>query len=727
MPQQQRRNHLWLVATLLASSAAALAAPSVPAGGQAPRPGDSVRALIHQLTDSESTPPQREQAARRILEQTGDAAIASLAAVLEDDTNPRAQLAVARVLCTDPTPHPALAAPLRHLVGADRTLTETAIQALSNFSDSTAALTQLTELAASRQQREATRLLAISALGNIAQKPAAEFLIKLLSAEQETPRLQAAADDALVAMTGRTEYGRDPQQWLVWWSANAPRPESEWRAEVLANQASRYARLRVRYDELAREAEVFMTEHYQATAPEQQQDLLLRYLRSPNPQIRSFGARLVREEAVAARKVPDQAREYLTQMIGDGDRAVRLSSAAALHAINDPGALSHLLDQIAREQDPDVRGALAAPLASIGDLKAVPVLRMLLHDRYTTAAAAAAAALREMGPTIREKDAAVATEIADELRSLYEQTPPGPGTLALREAMVEAMVPLRSKPLMQTFYRLLRETSSVRIRWAALRALGELGDPQSADTIARYLDDRESGVRLEAVRAVGRTAPAEHAEELYRRLSPTVETDAIVREEAWKVLEASFARISLEQLPGWDNRFAQEPARRLPVLRALIEGYTRTRDAESLASAQQRAGVASMELNQPADAAAFFKPALDYWQRRDLQHMLSEQLADQYLQALLRARQYAEAVRIAGELVKGQVSYQQTAGVNFKNELERLQQAGRSADCLGLIEQIRKMEPPLAAQYQEIIAPIEQSLRRATTQEVAKDVALPLK
>ena len=98
------------------------------------------------------------------------------------------------------------------------------------------------------------------------------------------------------------------------------------------------------------------------------------------------------------------------------------------------------------------------------------------------------------------------------------------------------------------------ESSSTRIRWAAFRALGELRNPKSADTIARYLEDRESGVRLEAVRSVGKTSPSEHAEELYRRMNPVEETDASVREEAWNVLQTTFTTLPLDQLPTWIQR-----------------------------------------------------------------------------------------------------------------------------------------------------------------------------
>lgn len=681
--------------------------------------------LANVLSDGDTSAAQREEAARRLLQQPSEASLRAIRAALEDVASPRTQLAAARALAGEVNPDASLAASLKLLIGPDRQLTEAAIQALSSFKDNAEALRQLVQLAGSRQQREAVRLTAVAALGNMVEKPAAEFLVSLLTREEETQPVHTAAANALVAMTGHTEYGRDPQQWLRWWSENAQRPDAQWRAEILANQASRYSQLRVRYDELVREAESFLSEQYTTAAPAQQQELLLRYLRSSNAQVRSVGAKIVRDEAMAARRIPQQARDYLVQMIADTDRGVRLSAAAALHAINDPQALTPLLEQIVREQDPEVRAALAAPLGSIGDLRAVPVLRKLLHDPYTTTASAAAAALRELGPTLREKSPADATEIAQELRTLLEETPPGPGTLALRESLVEAMVPLRSRPLMSTFYRLLRETSSVRIRWAALRALGELGDPQSADTIVRYLEDRENGVRLEAIRALGKTSPADHAEALYRRLSPANESDSNVRDEAWKVLEPAFAKLSLEQLPDWVRRFADEPARRLAVLRALIDGYTRSKNAELLAATQQKAGAAEIELNQPADAAAFFKPAFEYWQKRDPEHMVTEQLAEQYLLALLRGRQYADAARFSGELVKGRASYQQTVGVTIRGELDRLQKLSRLADCLALLEQMRKMTPPLAPHYAEDFAQLEVELRRASTQESPTAPAVP--
>lgn len=702
------------------------------------RTDEDTQALVSRLKDPDAAVAQREEAARRLLQRPGEQALIALRSVMEDPANPRGQLAVARAIAMQANPDPALVAPLEGMIGPDRALSEAAIDALSNFKDNPVALHLLTTLAGARQQREAMRLLAIRGIANVAQKPAAEFLISLLASEEENQRIHSAAIDALTDMTGHTEFGRDPQQWLRWWSANVKRSESEWKAELLANQASRFTQFRGQYEELVRETELLLTERYLAAAAEQgktkeereereraQADLLLRYLASANAQVRRVGAKIIHDEAMAARRVPPGAREYLRKMIVDSDRDVRIAAANALRAINDPQALDALLKQLALEQDPEVRAALAAPLASIGDLRAVPALRTLLHDPYTTTAAAAAAALKELGPIIQKDAPQTAQEVAMELKGTLEELAPGPGTLALREAIVDAMVPLREPTLMPTFYRLLRETTSVRVRWAAMRGVGEIGDPKSADTVAGYLEDRENGVRLEALRALGnlkgespsREAPAaDHAEEIYRRMDPAKESDPSVREAAWLVLQPAFSGIATEQLPTWADRFEKDQARQTVVLRAMVERYQKLQDADQLALARQRLGAALMDLNQPADAAKAFKPALDYWQVKNPEHMVTENLVDQYLKSLLRSRQYTEAVSLCGELVKTRVSYQQTAGANFRAEIDRLRQLGRNPECLALIEQIRKMSPTLAPLYQEAINATEAEIRRSTTQ-----------
>ena len=663
------------------------------------------------LISPAAAPARREEAARQLLREHSAASLQFLLRGLEESSDPQRQLAIARAIAGSVNPDPVFLVPLRLMMGTDRSLTEAACQAIANYKDNLEALRLLINFASSRQQRESDRLMAVRAVSAFAEKTAAEFLISLLSRDDDNQRVRNAAADSLIQMIGHFENGRDTRLWQSWWTSASKQSDAQWKSDITSHQAARFAQIRMQYEQLTSELQNVLTRTYELTPEGQQPAVMLTYLRSNQSDLRRTGALIVHNEAMAARPIPPEAREQLRTMISDSSRDVRLAVANAMLAINDPAALDSLLSQLDREMDPEVRAALAAPIASIGDLRAVAPLRKLLKDPSISAAAAAAGALRELGPVIREKDAKLAREVAVDLRAALDATGDGPGAVAFREALAEAMVPLREPELVPTLYRLLREPGSVRIRWAALRALGELRDPKSADTIARYLEDRESGVRLEAVRALKKTSAPEHAEELYRRMNPVEETDVSVRDEAWNVLQTTFAKLPLEQLPAWATRFAAEPARRLVVLRAMADRQALPGAEAALAATRQQIGVALIELNQPADAAAQFKLALDYFSSIGSQDMVVEQLVDQYLQALLRGRSFADAATFGSQLLTARAAYQQTVGVLFRNEARRLADAQGYSDCLSLIDAARKIAPPLAQRYLDEMAVIEREAR----------------
>ncbi len=688
-----------LVAILLASACAGVRAESAP-GSPTTRSAavpDSDPSTV--LASPSNSSVQREEAARLLLQQDAPQARQVIQRTLEDASDPQAQLAVARAISTSGLCRGEYLVPLRLMMGNDRVLTDAAAQALAACRDNPESLRLLINFASARQQREADRLVVIRALGSLTEKPAAEFLISLLLREDDSQRIRNAAADALVEMTGHNENGQDPRLWSAWWNQNSARPEAQWKQELTVHQASRYVAVRQQYLQLAGELQSILTRVYETTPPAQQPALLLTYLRSGHSEIRRIGATVVHSEAMAAQPITAETREQLRSMIADGSRDVRMAVAGALLATNDPAALDPLLKQLAREGDPEVRASLAAPLASIGDLRAVPALRQMLSDPSLSAAAAGAAALRELGPVIREKDPALAMAVAKDLQGALSRVEGGPGAMPLREAIAEAMIPLREPSLIPTFYQFLGESGSTRLRWAALRALGELRDPKAADTIARYLEDRESGVRLEAVRSLGKTSAAEHAELLYRRTSIVEETDPSVRDEAWGVLQGVFAKLPLEQLPVWVQRYAGEASRRVVVLRAMAQRQEAAGDAAHLAVTRQAIGVALMDLDQPLDASTQFKTALDYFAGQADQQMMTEQLVEQYLRSLVRSRSTTQIIEFGSRLLTQRASYQQTLGVVLRNEVRGMVDQKQYADAVSIIQASRRIDPPLATKY----------------------------
>ncbi len=651
--------------------------------------------------------PRREQAARILVAERTAQSRQTITQALENSADPVGQIAAARAIASGLDPASDYLVPLRLMMGMDRQLTEAAAQALASYKDNPEALRLLTNFASSRQQREADRLIAIRTIGATSYKASAEFLVSLVMREDDTQRIRNAAADALIEMTGQFQNGQEPTRWQKWWEENSKISEEQWRQNLQAYQASRYLEARMQYEQLASELSNILTRAYEAAPPAQQASLLLAFLQSTNPDIRRTGATIIHGQAMAAQPIPQEAREQLRSMISDSSREVRMAVANALVATNDPAAFESLLAQIQREPDPAVRAALAGPIASIGDLRAVPALRKLLNEPSIGTASAGAAALRELGPAIRDKDPELAKEVAADLQAALDRAQAVSGSLPLREAIAEAFIPLREPTVMPTLYKLLQDRNSARIRWAALRALGELRDPKSADTIARYLEDRESGVRLEAVRSLGKTSATEHAEELYRRMSQVEETDATVREEAWNVLQTTFTSMSLEQLPSWIQRFNGDPHRRAVVLRAMLQREDAKKDPALIASANQQMANTLIELNQPLEASTHYRAALDYYSGLPDQEMMVERLTEQYLTALVRARHYSDAVRFSSELLSKRDSYQQTVGVLLRNEVRLLLDQRRPADALRLIEAARSISPALAQRYLDELATLE--------------------
>lgn len=266
--------------------------------------------------------------------------------------------------------------------------------------------------------------------------------------------------------------------------------------------------------------------------------------------------------------------------------------------------------------------------------------------------------------------------------------------------------------MLPTYYRLLRGQEPAPVRRAAVKALGELRQPQAADAIVNLLEDPDATVRLEAVDALGKTGTFQHAEAVYRLLSPAAEADRSVREHAWHVLEGLFAMAPAEQLTQWADRFADDPARRLVVLTALAERESRENQAEPLANTRKEIGDALVALNRPADAVPYFRQSLEYWGNKDAKGMAAIGLSQQLLTALLRAKQYPAAVAFGGELLAADLSNQQTVGPAFRAEAQRLIDTNDLTGAQALIAESRKMGPPLDARYTESLSSLESEIQR---------------
>lgn len=709
--------------------------PPVPAAAPAPAPAPGAAApAAPRVTDPIQTlrapvVPQadRDEAARRLVQRSTPEARQALAAVLADASNPRAQLAVARAVPFDPAAPPALVGPLIGLIGHDPTLTDAAIQALGTFRDNEEVRNRLIGIALDqgRQQREASRLPAIRAVGTMVEKEAAAALVGLVGNDAESPAVRKAAAESLTGMTGLS-FGQDAPQWQRWWAASAPRPDAQFQRELLEARAARLARLEQRFDRVVRESQSLLADAYQ-TAPERvREQILTRYLRGAEPEVRVVGVQLVQEDFKQNRPIPASAREQLRTMLGDSSARVRASVAQALFFLNDPGAVAALLQQLRQEPDADVRAALAEALAPTRDLQVVEPLLGLLRDPSTAVAEVAADGLRELGPLI-EKDQNLSRRVAQELREALDGRTGSPGSGALRSALVEAMGPLRNPELRGIYIRMLRPGEPPPVRIAALRALGRLEQPWAADIVVNALDDGEPQVRLEALNALDTTANFAHAPRLYDVLrSPQERPD--IRQRAWEVLRNRFPdeTATVPQLFRWVDRFKEEPERRIEILQVLAQRLVAAKDEANLATVRQNIGQDLMKLSEAAaragDAAGataraeeadkYFDLALEFFRGNPNQAMITSALLEQRMDALLASRQYPRAADFAASSIALNKQNQEAVGRKMRNEVDRLRNGQQLRAAVELIDAINRMRPPLEEPYAGSIKTIENDLRQ---------------
>jgi HEAT repeat protein len=382
-----------------------------------------------------------------------------------------------------------------------------------------------------------------------------------------------------------------------------------------------------------------------------------------------------------------------------------------------------MLAQLPVERDSDVKIALAGAIAQIGDIRAVPLLQQLLNDPSPQVARAAAEALRSLGAALYKADPNAAHALATQLWQLYQRQAGDASMADLQAASVEALAPLHESSLALPLVRLLDPDQSDRVRSAALRALGGLGDPNTDDAIRTWLlQEPEPSVRLAALDALGKTGSfGTDADALYSLFGPkSTEQDPQVRDKAWQVFETLLPSASKEVLNDWEKRLAREPEHRLAVLLVLDGKLQQDHDLVNLAITEENTGDTYTKLNPPdeAQAAVYFGRALDYWQSQNANNETTESLVSELMNALLKSGQYADAAKFAGQMISRSPAQQQTMGSLIVQQAEALanSNAADRADAQRLIDEAMKMKPPLLDSYQDDLRNVQNQLLQKPAQ-----------
>ena len=717
----------WLNSIILAA-AIALASPQ-PSFAQVTAPpdasADTARKDLEQaLTDRASTAQQREEAARRLISRAGPQASQILLRVLSDFSNLQAQLAVAKALGSSSAPDPSFITPLGNLLGSDRELTAAAASALAAFKTDERAREKLTAFINNLAQQPGSRVAAVDAMGRLVDKRAAGYLIELMNRENENSLVRDAAADALADMTGLSRFGHDVQQWNQWWQVNQGKSELEWTTDLLVKNAIRASDLNSQLQKDQRFIAKVVREEYQdkKLTDAEREKKLIGFMQADSEGARLAAVELVYREAegYGGARISPAVLQALRGMIGDSSTAVRVQVARTLTTANDPGAVESLLAQLSQEKDPEVQAEILKALGPSHDLRVIEPLLKRLSDPSFSVARAAADALRDMAGTLREPaNASLAAQVAQRLRERLAGTEKV-SAARLRESIVEAMGRMGQRSLLPVFYELLNPgREPVRVRIAALRGLGLIGDRDSANMIVNSLNDSQPGVRLAAAEALLTTATYENAKGIASHLSERVERDPDVRAAVWKVLLVLLDQASPSDVLIWAEQFKQEGdgeqalKRRESVLAIAEKKLAAGGEQLKLAVVRQNRGETLLKLGKADDAASELRQALDYWTAQHADEAVINLPRQQLMEALLRGRKYSDAAQFATKLIDQNKAATPDMWQKVNGEIRRLRDTRDNDGALALIEIAKSI--PWGDLYSTQLKLIEEQVRKART------------
>jgi HEAT repeat protein len=659
------------------------------------------------LLGKTASEPERIEAARRLLSQREDDVLSQALGSGEASQI----IAVAEALADVENPPTQFIADLGRQLGANvsRDVADAVARALVNYKDNDIAKRLLWDFVRRANAPEKARVAAIRTMGSLTDKDSAAVLVEDLLRPDQATAINEAATDALTRMTGLSEYGNDVALWDQWWQRQQGKSPEQFRNERFQERTVEGLRAQEHLTQLAETIGTYVDDmHRQLTTEAQREQHVLMCLKNPQPEFRRAGANLVIQKKQNGETITPPIVEQLRALVGDSSADVRRLAAQAIEKINDPGAVKPILAQLQRERIPSVKAALIDAVAPTQDLAAVPELLTQLKDPSMQVAKSAARALGAMGGEI-SKNADLATLTAESLADALSRTAGARGAQELREWVVIALVPLKNSGMMKDLFKLLpqRLDNTPKVRMNAVRALANLNvNAALKQDIAQQLvgvlgGDTEAGVRLEAAQALGQIGGPAQAEALYASMDARKETDAKVRQEAWKSLSGLFQKpeFDVQSLFFWTNqRFHGEFEKQLAVYLALDKKLKlappNSKAMDELNSGRSIIGALYLEdaIAKPEDAIPYLKDALGYYDSQPKSDKSVTEVQGNLMKAYLRAKQYKAAIQFADDRIKVDPANQTDMGREIQAEVRRLQEAKQWESALALLDETTHSE-----------------------------------
>lgn len=598
-----------------------------------------------QLITTNNTIEARELGARKLLQSGSRAMVARLADVLKNSTDPLAKLAVCRAIAQFERPPEVLIDPVLSLLGdASSGLGESVVLALRRF-DSSVIVERTLSITTNPSRSLDKRMAAINVLGRTGDElQAVAALIQLV--QNDSPTIRDAALEALSRATGVRQA--NPAAAVDWWKSRESLTPLQWLREVNERRITEIGRLREERDVLSTRLVAAYRESYLQTAEAERPQKLLTFLTDPAKEARRLGLDLVNALITDRKDVGQEIKNRLIDMIHDPDAGIRSAAAVMVGDLRVGGALSKLVEALSHESEYSVRVAQISALGRLDDSKAVDVLMERLRDDVPEVVGEAAQALSRIARR-GNSDVRLIAEVANALLASVDRLPAANDELC--EKFLDAMGRIGSEKFRDFIVRNMRADRSLRIRRAAINALGQFEDTASADAIRQYVSAAEPEIRLAAVSALGRAGRrATDLSAVGGRLDSSVEGNQGVRDKAWESYVAIIQRLTPEaQLEAAltfdqaDDKLSQR--RQLQVLKSLKtdQGRFASLSADSQIRVLDTMADAQLHLEEYDSAVVTIEQAISAIP--DNRGWRNKGLAVRLMSALLRSHQDETAVK----------------------------------------------------------------------------------
>lgn len=468
--------------------------------------------------------------------------------------------------------------PLLALLGAEPAeLRALAAQILADFPGDNVPAT-LGALASQSNVSLAKRMAAVDALSpNTHRREVVEQLVNLL--DVEAPEIIERIVAALALLVPRS-FDKDANQWRAWWSENSKLSNEAWIVEQLQFQRDRRRSVedelnrfrtaaRALEQAMAARSDALQRELYRALGEEQREIRLTEWLSDPIPHVKGTAMSIIKERMGDEGKRPTGGvlTKLLTVLSDDSPR-LRREALQIVQNLSDPAVVQAILAQLKLEKDIETRCAIFEALGTLDSPDAVAALALeigALHKR-SDCVRQAAVALGRIAATAKIADRF--PEAVTALNTRFQDA--AADDVALRTALLAAMVGAADPSFVRAFLDAV-DSDDPGILREAIQGLSALGDTSKLPRLRTLTQHADARVRLEATSTIGLLGREEaDLERLFPRLSPGTESNAAVREMAWRRFQEFFGRRPLPERIAAAQRLRHSPELEAKYLEALV-------------------------------------------------------------------------------------------------------------------------------------------------------------